>query len=159
MYGRARAPLGILHSSGTAAGVSAAQTLTNATVRQVLERVRQQVLHNQSTGCVAVTDASGLLLGFERFDAAPPGCVDAAIEKAKTSALYRISSLKFMQRLQKGEYTVMAILQAMALGGGYPLTIDQLVVGAVGVSTPQQTLDNHIAESIKKTISFIISGK
>lgn len=134
-------------------GLCEAETLTNAKVRQILNRVSQQVSHNKSTGCVAVTDASGLLLGFERFDDAPPGCVDAAIAKAKTSALYRSPTLKFMQRLQQGQYTVLAIPQAVALGGGYPLKIDQSVVGAVGVSTPQQALDNEIAENIAKAIS------
>jgi glc operon protein GlcG len=140
-----------------AAGLSEAETLSNAKVRQILASVRQQVTNNKSTGCVAVTDAAGLLLGFERFDEAPPGCVNAAIAKAKTSALYRAPSLKFMQRLQKGEYQVLAIPQAIALGGGYPLKIGQQVVGAVGVSTPQQTLDNEIAEKIAKTISSAAS--
>jgi glc operon protein GlcG len=121
--------------------------LDNAQARQVISSVKATIGQQHSTGCVAVVDADGKLLAFERLDNSPAGCVDAAIGKARTSALYHAPSLKFMQRLQGGETTVLAIPHAVPLGGGYPLTLSGEVVGAVGVSTPKQDIDNQASET------------
>ncbi|WP_067703951.1 MULTISPECIES: heme-binding protein [unclassified Erwinia] len=119
---------------------------------QVIAQVKSTLAAAHSTGCVAVVDGDGLLLAFQRLDGAPPGCVEASLGKARTSALYHTPSLKMMQRLQKGETTVLAIPQAVALGGGYPLSLKGDVVGAVGVSTPQQELDNQASESAARSL-------
>lgn len=133
-----------------ATGVAHAEVgdyLDNAEVGRVVQKAKAQIAEQHLTGCVAVVDASAALLFVERLDNAPPGCVDAAIGKARTSALYRVPSLKLMQRLAGGETTVLAIPHAVPLGGGYPITVNGKVVGAVGVSTPKQALDNSAAEA------------
>jgi len=121
--------------------------LDNTQAHQVINSVKTTLTQQHSTGCVAVVNADGKLLAFDRFDGSPAGCVDAAIGKAQTSALYHAPSLKFMQRLQGGETTVLAIPHAVPLGGGYPLTLSGEVVGAVGVSTPKQDIDNQASET------------
>lgn len=120
--------------------------LDNAQTAKVIDSVKSTLAEQHSTGCVAVVDASGSLLAFQRLDGSPAGCVDASIGKARTSALYHAPSLKFMQRLAGGETTVLAIPHAVALGGGFPLTLKGEVVGAVGVSTPKQDIDNQSSE-------------
>ena len=120
--------------------------LDNAQAANVIDSVKSTLAGLNSTGCVAVVDASGSLLAFQRLDGSPAGCVDASIGKARTSALYHTPSLKFMQRLQGGETTVLTIPHAVALGGGFPLTLNGEVVGAVGVSTPKQDIDNQSSE-------------
>nr|CBX80827.1 Uncharacterized 15.0 kDa protein in dhaT-dhaS intergenic region [Erwinia amylovora ATCC BAA-2158] len=132
--------------------VHAAQ-LDNRQTALVIKHVAASLKNEKSTGCVAVLDASGTLLAFQRFDGATPGCVDAAIGKARTSALYRTPSLKFMQRLQNGENAVLAIPHALALGGGYPLTLRHEVVGALGVSTPSQQLENQASQAAAEALN------
>ena len=138
-------------ASGSAFAASHPQ-LDNAQAAQVISSVKSSLAAEKSFGCVAVVDVSGTLLAFERLDGAPLGCVDASIGKARTSALYRAPSVKFMERLQKGETTVLQIPHAVALGGGYPLTLNGEVVGAVGVSTPQQALDNKASEAAAQAL-------
>lgn len=132
--------------------VAAPAPLTHHQANQVIAAAEAQIKAEHSTGCAAVVDQDGLLLAFQRFDSASPGCIDAALGKARTSALYHTPSVTFMQRLQKGETTVLAIPHALALGGGYPLTLEGQIVGAVGISTPIQALDNHSAESASAVI-------
>jgi len=134
------------------AGYASAAQLNNAQANQVIASVKDNLSSQKSVGCVAVVDASGTLMTFQRFDGAPLGCVEASIGKARTSALYRAPSLKFMQRLQSGETTVLAIPHAVALGGGFPLTLNGEVVGAVGVSTPKQELDNQSSEAAAQSL-------
>ena len=132
--------------SATSALAAEHPQLDNAQAAKVIDSVKSTLSGQHSTGCVAVVDASGSLLAFERLDGSPAGCVDASIGKARTSALYHAPSLKFMQRLAGGETTVLAIPHAVALGGGFPLTLNGEVVGAVGVSTPKQDIDNQSSE-------------
>lgn len=130
-----------------------AARLDNNRANQIINHVATALKAAKSTGCVAVLDVNGTLLAFQRFDGAIPGCVDAAIAKARTSALYRTPSVKFMQRLQNGETTVLAIPHALALGGGYPLTLQGEAVGAVGVSTPSQELDNQASQAAAEALN------
>ena len=132
--------------SATSAFAADHPQLDNAQAANVIDSVKSTLAEQHSTGCVAVVDASGSLLAFQRLDGSPAGCVEASIGKARTSALYQAPSLKFMQRLQGGETTVLAIPHAVALGGGFPLTLNGEVVGAVGVSTPKQEIDNQSSE-------------
>jgi glc operon protein GlcG len=132
--------------SATSAFAAGHPQLDNAQAAKVIDSVKSTLAEQHSTGCVAVVDASGSLLAFQRLDGSPAGCVDASIGKARTSALYHAPSLKFMQRLAGGETTVLAIPHAVALGGGFPLTLNGEVVGAVGVSTPKQDIDNQSSE-------------
>lgn len=132
--------------SATSAFAAGHPQLDNVQAAKVIDSVKSTLAEQHSTGCVAVVDASGSLLAFQRLDGSPAGCVDASIGKARTSALYHAPSLKFMQRLAGGETTVLAIPHAVALGGGFPLTLNGEVVGAVGVSTPKQDIDNQSSE-------------
>ena len=141
----------LLLTTGFAATASAA-TLTNSQANRVIENAESTIKAQNSTGCAVVVDNDGMLLAFQRLDGATPGCIDAAIGKARTSALYHAPSVKFMQRLQSGETTVLAIPHAVPLGGGYPLTLQGEVVGAVGVSTPKQELDNQASETAAKSL-------
>ena len=52
-----------------------------------------------------------------------------------------------MTRVASGATPLLSLPNAVALGGGYPLTINGVVVGAVGVSTPKQDLDNQSSEA------------
>lgn len=128
-------------------GTASASPLNNSQANQVIASVQSTLKAQNSVGCVAVVDSSGTLLAFQRFDGAPLGCVDASIGKARASALYRAPTLKFMQRLQNGETTVLSIPHVVALGGGYPLALNGEVVGAVGVSTPKQEIDNQASQT------------
>ncbi|MGO4744098.1 GlcG/HbpS family heme-binding protein [Serratia quinivorans] len=128
-------------------GTASASQLNNSQANQVVASVQSTLKAQNSVGCVAVVDSSGTLLAFQRFDGAPLGCVDASIGKARASALYRAPTLKFMQRLQNGETTVLSIPHVVALGGGYPLALNGEVVGAVGVSTPKQEIDNQASQT------------
>lgn len=134
------------------AGTASAAQLNDAQANQVIASVQSTLKSQNSFGCVAVVDSSGTLLAFQRLDGSPLGCVDASIGKARTSALYRAPTLKFMQRLQNGENTVLSIPHVVALGGGYPLTLNGEVVGAVGVSTPKQEIDNQASQTAAEAL-------
>lgn len=98
--------------------------------------------------CMAVVDPSGSLITFDRMDRAPYGCVDAAIAKAKSAALFRVKTSVNMQRVNGDEPAIANTPHMVPLGGGVPVTNNDVVVGAVGVSGATNAMEVKIAEAM-----------
>lgn len=98
--------------------------------------------------CMAVVDPSGSLITFDRMDRAPFGCVDAAIAKAKSAALFRVKTSVNMQRVNGDEPAIAKLPHMLPLGGGVPVTNNDIVVGAVGVSGATNAMEVKIAEAM-----------
>lgn len=98
--------------------------------------------------CMAVVDPSGSLIAFDRMDRAPYGCVDAAIAKAKSAALFRVKTSVNMQRVNGDEPAIASIPHMVPVGGGVPVTNNDIVVGAVGVSGATNAMEVKIAEAM-----------
>jgi glc operon protein GlcG len=93
--------------------------------------------------CIAIADAGGTLLAFDRMDGAAPGCTASAIGKAHASAIYRAPTGVFMDMVNGGQPAVAALPEMIAIGGGIPVIKDGQFYGAVGVagSTIQNEVD------------------
>ncbi len=98
--------------------------------------------------CMAVVDATGTLIAFDRMDRAPFSCVDAAIAKARSAALYRVKTSVNMQRVNGDEQAIANLPHMMPLGGGVPVVNNDIVVGAVGVSGATNAMEVKIAEAM-----------
>ncbi|WP_297326297.1 heme-binding protein [uncultured Bartonella sp.] len=98
--------------------------------------------------CMAVVDPSGSLITFDRMDRAPYGCVDAAIAKAKSAALFRVKTSVNMQRVNGDEPAIASTPHMVPLGGGVPVSNNDIVVGAVGVSGATNAMEVKIAEAM-----------
>src|SRR5580698_3033564 len=95
---------------------------------------------------VAVLDDGGNLKAFSRMDGAPFVCIEMAQNKAYT-ALLGVSTQEFFDFIQSDPSLLAGIptLSRMAAwGGGFPVTVNGEVVGAIGVSgapTVQNDID------------------
>lgn len=83
---------------------------------------------------IAVVGPNGNLVYFQKADLAPNAAVDIAMDKARTSALFRRPSKLFMDRLAKGDTYVMALRGAIPSAGGIPIIVGGKVIGAIGAS-------------------------
>ncbi|UXN04561.1 GlcG/HbpS family heme-binding protein [Bartonella sp. HY406] len=101
--------------------------------------------------CIAVVDTSGMLIAFQRMDKAPLSCIDAAIAKAKSAALYRIKTSVNMDRVNSAEPAIATLPNLVPVGGGVPVLNNDIVVGAVGVSGAIRNVEIQIAEKIANT--------
>jgi len=82
------------------------------------------------------------------MDRAPFSCVDAAIAKARSAALYRVKTSVNMQRVNGDEQAIANLPHMMPLGGGVPVVNNDIVVGAVGVSGATNAMEVKIAEAM-----------
>jgi uncharacterized protein GlcG (DUF336 family) len=100
---------------------------------------------------IAVLDAGAHLKGFSRMDGAVLGSIDVAIGKARTAALFQITSEAVWDYCKPGAPAPGLDRSnggLMTFPGGIPLALaDGTVVGAVGVSGGAPAEDREIAEA------------
>jgi uncharacterized protein GlcG (DUF336 family) len=105
---------------------------------------------------IAVVDAGGNLVAFERMDEAWLGSIDIAIKKAWTSRAFNISTQQLGGASQPGAdfFGIHASNdgKVMIFAGGIPLKQGKTIVGAIGVSGGSGEQDHAVAEAGTKAI-------
>jgi uncharacterized protein GlcG (DUF336 family) len=99
---------------------------------------------------VAILDAGVHLKAFTRMDGAPLGSIDVAIKKARTAALFNVSSEAVWDYCKPGAPAPGLELTNGGLapfGGGMPLAANGELVGAVGISGGAVSQDLDIAKA------------
>jgi uncharacterized protein GlcG (DUF336 family) len=96
---------------------------------------------------VAIVDTGGHLIYFERMQDTQTGSVDLAIEKARTSALFRRPTKLFQDAVAGGGegLRLLRLTGSIPIDGGIPIIQDGKLVGAVGVSGGSGDQDGHTA--------------
>ncbi len=98
---------------------------------------------------IAVVDQAGTLKSFERMYACPVLAVDIAINKAYTAAAFEMSTDGWYDFVKDDEPLRLSILHTprlTAFGGGYPLLVDGVVVGGIGLSGGHYSQDMVCAQ-------------
>jgi uncharacterized protein GlcG (DUF336 family) len=100
---------------------------------------------------IAVVDAGGNLLAFERMENAWLGSIDIAQKKAFTSRAFDITTKDLGENSQSGDqfFGIHASNngKVMIFAGGIPLKEGDVVVGAVGISGGSGKQDHEVAEA------------
>lgn len=99
---------------------------------------------------IAVVDDGGHLVAFARMDGAIKASIDISIRKARTSILMNAPTAALMPLAQPGAelYGLEQTSGGLVIfGGGVPLTVDGIVVGAIGVSAGSVAQDVSVAEA------------
>jgi len=89
---------------------------------------------NAPGGAIAVVDAGGHLVALERLNNTFPASAAVAIEKARTSAVFRKPTRDFENAVKNGRTSLVAVDVLLPLQGGVPLVRAGQVIGAIGVS-------------------------
>ena len=139
--------LGLTPFAARAADLTAAfKTVSAAGARQTVEAAKQAAAKLHASCAIAVVDASGILVLFERMDGVRAGSPDLAVGKARTSALLQRPTQEVEDNTNNGRvaFTTAGLL---SLRGGVPLLADGEVVGAVGVASLSKDDDVLIAQA------------
>ena len=100
---------------------------------------------------IAVCDDGGNLLAFERMDDALVGAIRIAIDKAYTSATCGIATAEEGKMAQPGgpEYGANTLCggRIVILGGGIPIKLKNVTLGAVGCSSGAAEQDIAVADA------------
>jgi len=93
-----------------------------------------------------------MLLAFTRMDTAPTGCIETSFLKARAGAYYRTPTDQYMDRANGKEPAIATLPGMIPLGGGSPVVLNGVVIGAVGVSGSANP--NEIAIAKEAAASF-----
>ncbi len=123
--------------------------LTDA--RRIIAAATKEAESQKQPMNIAVVDAGGNLLAFERMENAWMGSINIAINKAWTSRAFDIETKSLGELSQPEEqfYGIHASNggKVMIFAGGVPIKKDGKVVGAIGVSGGLGKQDQAVAEA------------
>ena len=108
--------------------------LSAADARRAAEIVASECARRGVSPVCAVVDAGGDLISIWRPDRAQVASVGVATDKARTAAIYRRPSKDFEDQASGGRASALHLARAVPLQGGIPITREDQVIGAVGVS-------------------------
>ena len=122
-------------------------TLENA--RKAAAPALAEAEKNHWNVAVAVVDTGGNLVYYEKMDNTQIGSGNVAIEKARTSALFKRPTKAFQDTLAAGGdgLRVLSLKSVIAIEGGIPLVMDGKIVGAIGVSGATSAQDAQCAKA------------
>jgi len=124
------------------------QQLSHADAMTIIETIRRRADAEKAALAVAVVDPHGELLAFLRTDGCRLQSITIAQNKAYTAARECIPSKEMGRRSKEGGFpmTNFGELRFVTWGGGVPVIVDDVVVGAVGVSGLAESDDIAYAE-------------
>src|SRR6185295_3187351 len=98
---------------------------------------------------VAVVDANGDLVYYEKMDDTPIGSTVVCQEKARSAARFKRPTKAFQDMLTQGGegLRVFGIKGAVPVDGGLPITMGGKVVGGVGLSGGTSAQDGQCAKA------------
>src|ERR1700687_628882 len=121
-------------------------TLDQAGAQTGLQAAKESALELKAPSAIAVVDAAGDLLAFQRMDGVRPASAALAIEKARTAARLQRPTAEIEDNINMGR-TAFVTADIVALRGGMPIHINGEVVGAVGIAGLSKETDTDIANT------------
>jgi uncharacterized protein GlcG (DUF336 family) len=125
--------------------------LSLAEARVLIDGAKRKCIEIGVPMCVAVVDESGNLIAFERMDGAKTLSVGLSQDKAFTAAVSRRPTHEYNEMCKPGNL-VFGIHTSSGgrfstVGGGYPVTDGDAVVGGVGLSGGAAEQDMEVARA------------
>jgi len=125
-------------------------SITAEAAATVIAAARDKAKEMGKPMVIAICDESGILKYFERMDGAPLLSVQIAQDKAYTAVSFGIPTHKWHDVIKNDPPLADGIVKTERLivfGGGYPLTVDGVIVGGIGVSGGHYTDDMEVAQA------------
>jgi len=131
------------------------QTITAEAAKKLIAAAEKKAQELGKAMVIAVCDESGNLKGFSRMDNAPLLSVQIAQDKAYTAISFGIPTHQWFEFI-KGDAPLLAGIvhtpRLIVFGGGYPITMNNQVIGGIGVSGGHYSEDMQCAEAALKSL-------
>ncbi len=129
----------------------AALSLDLADARRIIAAGERKAMELGIPYNIAVADAGGGLMAHVRMDGAWLGSVEIAIDKAWTARAFDMSTEDLSHLTQSGQQgfglNTTNDSRVVIFGGGIPINVDGVVIGAVGASGGSVEQDVAVARA------------
>ena len=126
-------------------------SITSETAHRMIDAAERKAREIGHPMVIAVVDEAGVLKAFSRMDGAALLSVQVAQDKAYTAAGFGLPTdawhdfIKNDPPLAAGAPS--GIHRLVIFGGGYPIKVEEQVVGAIGVSGGHYSQDMEVAQA------------
>jgi len=127
-----------------------AQSISLELARNMLEAAQEKAREFGIPFSIAIVDSAGYLKAFAAMDGAPILSLEIAQNKAFTAAAYRRATHEWYDRIKDDPPLMTGIVHTPRLvvfGGGYPIRLNDQVIGGIGVSGGHYTQDMQVCEA------------
>lgn len=125
-------------------------SLTANLAHQIIEAATQKAEEINTPMVIAIVDESGSLKAFRRMDGAKLLSVEIAQNKAWSAAAYGLPTDQWFEFIKNDPPLQTGIVHTPRLvvyGGGFPVVVDEQVVGGIGVSGGHYSQDMECAKA------------
>ena len=135
----------------------AKRSITSEAAHRVIAAAEAKAAEMGKAMVIAVVDDDGVLKAFSRMDGAALLSVQVAQDKAYTAVGFGMPThgwhefIKDDPPLAAGAPS--GIDRLVVFGGGYPITVDDQLVGGIGVSGGHYTQDMEVAQAGLSAVS------
>jgi Uncharacterized protein, possibly involved in utilization of glycolate and propanediol len=120
--------------------------LTLEGAKNIVAAAEAEAKKNGWSMSIAVVDAAGELVFFEKSDMSGPVNADFAMRKARTAARYRRPTNALDSSVTAGRLQYLAT-DALPIGGGVPIVVRGQAIGAVAASGGTAAQDAQVASA------------
>lgn len=129
--------------------------LSHSQAQKMVNKAEQTIRAHGIGGAVSVVDSFGQPVIFDRLDGATLANIELAPKKAHAAVAFGQPTDGFRQKISAGNVALLGNPVALPLPGGEPIKVNGVVVGAIGVSTPDGKVD---AEAAQAALSALNAG-
>jgi uncharacterized protein GlcG (DUF336 family) len=129
------------------------QAINLETAKKIGAAAAAEAKKNSWNVAIAVVDNHGFLVYYEMMDDTQTASANVAVEKARTSAMYRRTSKEFEDNIAGGRVAVLGLPGATPIEGGLPIVVGGKMIGAVGVSGVTSAQDGMVAKAALEALA------
>jgi uncharacterized protein GlcG (DUF336 family) len=123
------------------------QAINLETAKKIAAASAAEAKKNNWNVAIAIVDNHGFLVYYEMLDDTQTGSANVAVEKARTSAMFRRPSKEFEDGIAAGRVAVLGLPGSTPLEGGLPIVLGGKMIGAIGVSGVTSAQDGQVARA------------
>jgi glc operon protein GlcG len=132
-------------SSFAHAQLATKKALTLDAAKKIVAAAEAEAVKNKFTMVICVVDDGGNILLLERMDGTQLGSVQVAQDKAMTALNFKRPTKALEDAVAGGRNAVLKLTGAIPIEGGIPITVDGVIIGAVGASGGSSPQDAQVA--------------
>jgi glc operon protein GlcG len=122
------------------------QGINLETAKKVAAASVVEAKKNSWNMAIAIVDNHGMLVYYEMADDTQTASANVALEKARTSAMFRRTTKEFEDNIAGGRVAVLGLPGVTPIEGGLPIVVNNRMVGAIGVSGGTGAQDGQVAK-------------
>lgn len=121
--------------------------ITLEIARKVAAAAEGEAKKNSWRMAIAIVDNHGTLVFYQMLDDTQIGSANIAVEKARTSAMFRRPSKTFEDNVAGGRNAILGLPGVTPVEGGVPIIVGGKQIGAIGVSGASSAQDGIVAKA------------